>query len=138
MDINKVWLSGTVITEPIYTRLSSKTSMSVFSLQVDEKFKDKTMTQRVRPNVFKIESLGRNAERVLESVSKGARFNVDGYLRSEIIDNHEIVKVRAFSVYADDSADTYIYKNGLKRALEILQKSRDLEAAKASLEVLIK
>lgn len=138
MDINKVWLSGTVTTEPVFTRLSSKTPLTVFSLKVNERFFDRNNVQQIRPNTFRIESLGKNAEKVLSQVHQGSRFTVDGYLRSEIIDNMEIVKVRTFAVYPDESTDTLSYKEGLKQALEILRKSRDIETAKANLEVLIK
>ena len=134
MDINKVWLSGLVICQPVQSKIAAKTPSTVFSLEVNEKFQDRNGLTQIRPNTFKIESLGKSAERTFNLVKQGQRYTIDGYLRSE----GNLAFVRTFAVYPDDSMDTMNYREGLKQALEILRKSRDLTAAQERLEDLLK
>jgi len=137
-DINKVWLSGLVVSQPVLTKLSSKTPFTTFSIQVNEKFKDRNGIIKAKPNIIRIESLGKSAEITASRVKQGGRYTVDGYLRQDIIGEIDQVRVRSFAVYADDSSDHITYKEGLKQALEILRKSRDLESAVERLEDLLK
>lgn len=138
MDINKVWLSGLVVSSPILTRLQSKTPQSSFTLQVNEEFKDSVGDKKQKPNLIQIESLGKRAEITLDTIKQGGRFMVDGYLRRDMIEGVEKMRVRSFAIYPDDSQDTFKYKEGIQQALEILKRSRDIPSAIKMLEDLAK
>lgn len=137
MDINKVWLSGLVCSEPLLSHLGSATPSCTFLLQVDERFTPRDGKPRVRSNYFHIESLGRSAAVVAGKVKKGARYFVDGYLRHDDSRKVDAVKVRAFAVYKDESADQALYTDGLRQAITILQTSRDKDTAMKTLEGLV-
>lgn len=136
-DINKVWVSGVVISDPILTKLSSKTPIASFIIQVNEKFIDRSGEAQVKPNLIKVESLGRSAERVIKLVKKGARYTIDGYLRQDHIDGFDQIRIRTFAVYSDDSGDNLAHKSGLNQAVRILRKSPDVKTAIARIEELI-
>ena len=138
MDINKVWLSGLAVSNPILTRLQSKTPQSSFTIQVNEEFNDSMNNKQQKSNLIQIESLGKKAEITLDKVKQGARYMIDGYLRRDVIDGVEKVRVRSFAVYPDDSQDTFKYKEGIQQALEILKRSRDIPSAIKMLEDLAK
>jgi single-stranded DNA-binding protein len=135
-DINKVWLSGLVVTQPVLTKLSSKTPFSTFTIQVNERFINHGGHVQLKPNLIRVESLGKSAENTVERVRQGARFSVDGYLRQDLIDGVEQIRVRSFAVYPDDSVETVNYKEGLKQAIEVIKRSRDLSTALKQLEEL--
>jgi single-stranded DNA-binding protein len=136
-DINKVWLSGLVVTQPILTKLASKTPFTTFTIQVSERFIDRSGVAQLKSNLIRVESLGKSADITVQRVRQGARYTVDGYLRQDHVDGHDQVRVRSFAVYPDESADTATYRQGLKQALDILKRSRDLPAALERLEELL-
>jgi single stranded DNA-binding protein len=129
MDINKVWLSGVVVTQPVLTQLSGKTPLCIFSVQVNEQFKDKKGQAQIKPNILRIECLGRNAKMAYNRVRHGGRYTLDGYIRQDVMDGQDQVRVRLFAIYPDESIDHVNYKEGLKRAAEILKNSVDRQAA---------
>lgn len=131
-DINKVWVSGLVTTDPVYTKLASRTPITFFTLQINERFNNYAGSQQVRPNFIRIESLGKHAETVSERVKAGTRWIVDGYIRQ---DDNEI-KIRTFAVNPEDMADSASYREGLKHAIEVMRRSRDIRAAIDRLEEL--
>jgi single-stranded DNA-binding protein len=137
MDINKVWVSGLAVTQPVLTKLQSRTQFASFVLQVQERFQDKNGRACIRTNNFRIEGLGRAAELVMDRVREGLRYVVDGYLRYDDRDGHEDIRIRAFTITRDDSADDALFSDGLRQALDVLKKSRDLSAATQSLEDLL-
>lgn len=137
-DINKVWLSGVVINDPIMTKLGAKTPITTFKIQVNEQFLDKTGVLQTKANIILVESLGKTAETTYQKVKRGQRFTVDGYLRQDHYDGHESVRVRTFAVYPDESNDSARYREGIKHALEVLAKSRDLNSAREKLEELVR
>lgn len=137
-DINKVWVSGLVVTQPILTKLASKTPFTTFTLQVNETFLDRFGSRQTKSNLLKIESLGKSAEQTVHKVKQGARFSVDGYLRQDVIDGVDTTRIRSFAIYPDDSAEVANYKEGLRQALEVLRKSRDMRSAVALLEDLLR
>jgi single stranded DNA-binding protein len=136
-DINKVWMSGLVITQPVLTRISEKTPIATFTLQINEQFRDRSGQIQVKPNLIKIESLGKSAEMTLDKVFEGKRYIVDGYLRQDRVQENEEVRVRTFAVYPDESHETRHYKDGLTQAIKILANSHDLSAALGKLKVLL-
>lgn len=137
-DINKVWLSGLVVTMPVLTRISEKTPLSSFTLQINERFQDRSGNVQIKPNLVKIECLGRNAETVMDRVREGKRFVVDGYLRQDRHNEYDDVRVRSFAVYEDVSAEDVSYRGGLEQAMKILLNSNDIHAALSKIEVLLK
>lgn len=137
-DINKVWLSGLVVTPPVLTRISEKTPIASFTLQVNERFRDRTGAVQVKPNLIKIEALGKNADTAMDRVRDGKRFVIDGYLRQDRHQDSDECRVRSFAVYPDESAEDTSYREGLSQALKILLNSGDLRSAVAKLEVLVK
>jgi single-stranded DNA-binding protein len=136
-DINKVWLSGLVISQPILTKLAGKTPFTYFLLQVNEQFKDKKGMPQIKPNIIRVESLGKSAENTVRRVQQGARYTVDGYIRQDNVDGHDNVRVRAFAIYKDETLEQVTYKEGLKRALDILRKSPDKATAIERFEELL-
>lgn len=139
MDINKVWLSGIAVTQPVLTKLpANNTPFTTFTMQVNESFVDKSGAERIKANFIMIESLGKNAEATVSKVSKGQRYMVDGYIRTDKRrDNEEIIKIRTFTVYRDRTAGAAVYSEGLREALGILKKSLNKEAAISALESLL-
>lgn len=137
-DINKVWVSGLVVTQPILTKLASKTPFTTFTLQVNETFLDRFGSRQTKSNLLKIESLGKSAEQTAQKVKRGARFSVDGYLRQDVIDGADTTRIRSFAIYPDDSSEVINYKEGLRQALEVLRKSRDMRSAVTLLEELLR
>jgi len=134
-DINKVWLSGVVVSDPVYTKLGhTKTPITYFTLQVNEKFRDRAGQTQVKPNTVRIECLGRSAENASRSVKRGKRYTVDGYIRVDTHEGEDSFRVRTFAVYPDESLDEINYKEALKQALRIVKSSRDLDSAIDRLE----
>ena len=137
MDMNKVWLSGLAITQPILTKLGGKTPFTTFTLQVNERFNDRDGKRCIKPNLLKIESLGRSAATTVSKVKEGMRYVVDGYLRQDSGDEGDYTRVRSFAVYKEDSETTSHYIEGLRQALEVMHRSRNIDSAKKVLEDLI-
>lgn len=136
-DINKVWLSGIAVSQPILTQIGQKTPFTTFTLQVNERFIDKNGETKSKPNLITIESLGKSAESTAKKVKQGQRFTIDGYIRQDVLNGAGHIRVRTFAVYADESSDQINHKEGLRQALELLKKSRDLSSAIERLEELI-
>ncbi len=129
-DINKVWLSGVVTSQPVLTNLPvTKTPLSYFTLQVNEEFKDRSGVTQVKPNFIRVESLGKGARLTMENVKLGRRYMVDGYVRQDSDGENDFVRVRSFAIHADDSNDSVNYEGGLKQALRVLERSGDLDTA---------
>jgi single-stranded DNA-binding protein len=136
-DINKVWLSGLAVTTPILTQLGSKTPFSTFTLQVNEQYLDNNRNVRVKPNLIRVESLGKGAQLTADKVRQGRRYQLDGYIRQDLRDNIEEVRVRTFTIYAEESIESVNYNAGIRQALDVLRRSRDLETAASMLEELL-
>lgn len=137
MDINKILLTGVCDTDPVLTALpQSKTPICYFTLKVEERFLTGKKALVCRPNYFRIETLGKQAESCYKRIRNGSRYLVDGYLRQEnnIPSRIDIVKVRTYGVVEDPSLDAHQYKKGLAKALSILQGSKDLGKAIELLE----
>jgi len=137
MDINKVWVSGLVISEPVLTKFPSGTPITTFMLQVNEQYTDKNSNRQLRPNIIKVESLGRSAEAVAKKVCQGKRYMVDGYIRMEHREDGDEFKIRTFAVYRDESNEAALYSEGIRQAISAVKKSRDLPAAIKKLEGLL-
>jgi len=137
-DINKVWISGLVVTPPVFSRLREKTPRTSFSIQINEQFRDGGGNLQIKPNIIKIESLGKHADLTVQKVKPGQRYVVDGYLRQDVIDQRDEVKVRTFAIYPDESAESVHHRKGLEEALKILVGSRDLESAVEKVRELLK
>lgn len=137
MDINKVWLSGVVVTEPQLSELSESTPICSFSMQVNEKFTNREDRIHLKPNIIRVEALGRSAKKVMDSVVHGKRYHVEGYLRQDFIQGEDQYRVRAFAVIPDESLDQIQYKEGLKKALGIVKKSVNREAAIERLKTIL-
>jgi len=137
MDVNKVWLSGVAFSEPVLTESPGKTPHCSFTLHVTESYTTRDGGARARSNFFKVEALGRLAPNVLQTVKKGARYFVEGYLRHDDSRKLQQVKVRAFAVLKDQGADQEVYSEALRQSIEILKSSRDKESALKVLEGLV-
>jgi len=133
MDLNKIALSGLAVSDPVLTKLNGKTSLAAFSLQVNEQFVDNSGMKRVRPNIIRVEGLGRSAEAIMEKIKSGLRYYTDGYIRED----DDTLKVRIFSITREDSGDGAVYMEGIKQALDILERSRDMDSALEKLRSLV-
>jgi primosomal replication protein N len=134
MDINKVWLSGICVSQPIKTQLPSGTPFVSFSLQVNEEFFGKSGGARTNSNIITIETLGIGVNKVLQQVKQSARYFVEGYLR-QFSDGS--IRVRTFAVYRETTNDGVVYNESLKQTLDVLKRSRDLPAAIRTIEDLL-
>lgn len=138
-DINKVWISGTVVSEPIHTQLGNRgTSSAHFYLKIEEKFKDRNNKDTYHNNHIRVEGLGRASSKIMETVKKDSRVCVEGYLRQDRIGSRDDVRVRLFAVYPDDSNESRAYSLGLLKALEILESSLDSDAAVEEISAILK
>ena len=134
MDLNRVWISGTVVSDPVYSALSSGTESCVFTLQVNEQFKDRDGSLRVKSNAVRVECLGHQARKAKELVRTGRRYFVDGYLRIDTGERGEFFRVRSYKIQKDDSEASSHHIEGIRHALAVLKKSRSVESAIKSLE----
>lgn len=131
MDINKIVLTGIAETSPILSSLpQSKTPVCFFTLRVDERFLNNN-NLFMRPNYFRVESLGKQARYTYEKVVVGGRYLIDGYLRQESNSpgKVDIVKVRTYGVIPDPTTSSMHYREGVKRALQILSTHQDVQDA---------
>lgn len=136
-DINKTLLTGICETDPILTELpQSRTPLCYFTIRVDERFVNDKRVVVARPNYFRVESLGRQAESSFKKVKNGSRYLVDGYLRQE--NNSpgkiDIVKIRTFGIIEDPSMDDLHYQKGLRKALELIKTHKDLGKVRELIE----
>lgn len=141
MDINKTTHTGTAITNPTFQLLNNKTPMTIFTLKVRETWKDRSGIPRHRDNLFKIETLGKNAYWVKSNVQSGKRYYIDGYLRSDAVNEVEETKIRSFNVTPEDNIDFSEgkrsgYREGLIQAVAIIENSDSQDSARAKLELL--
>jgi single-stranded DNA-binding protein len=137
-DVNKTTHVGTAVTNPSFINISSSTPVVVFTMKVRETWKNRKGEKQHKDNLFKVEVLGKNAFWVKENVRLGRRYHIDGYLRSDPINGVEEVRIRAFNVQEeDDGVFTDGYKEGLNRAVSIVENSDDLEAARLKINLLI-
>jgi single-stranded DNA-binding protein len=138
MDINKVWLSGLCVSQPIITKPSNgKTPLASFSFQVNEQYTDGQGVPTVRPNILRVEGLGRAAVAIMEKVQQGLRYYIDGYIRQDIRDDGEFLKIRTFSVSKEDTGDGAVYVQALRQAIEVIERSRDINAAVSTLKDMV-
>lgn len=139
MDINKVWISGLAVSQPIITRVPGiRAQLAYFTMQVNERYHTPEKQVRVHVNFVRVEGLGRAAEQIMEKVRPGVRYMIDGYLRHDSKEWGDEFKVRIFAIYRDESDETVLYKDGLKAALRVLKRSADIGAASKELESLLK
>jgi single-stranded DNA-binding protein len=137
MDINKVWISGIALTQPILTKLPSSTPIASFILQVSEHFITNSSHDAARINCFEIETLGKSANKTMDKVRQGQRYIIDGYLRENSADGRQRVKVRTFAIYPDKTYENFVFHQGVEQAVKILKKSRDLKTALETLEGMV-
>jgi hypothetical protein len=124
VDINKVWLSG-VVTKEVKRLDMPNTFMTIFEMKVLEHFINKSGIDCYKANYITVENFGKCAERTLSLVHKGARYVVEGYVRS----SPDGLRIRSFTIYPDKSLDVIRYKDGIQEALEIMQ-NNEMEKAK--------
>jgi hypothetical protein len=132
-DINKVWLSGRAASQPLYTMLPPRTPLTTFDFHVNERFNNRTGHPCLKTNIIRIESLGRAAELARDKVREGGRYVIEGYIRSD----DGLVRIRTFAIVKEESDESIVYAEGLKQALEILERSRDKAAAMEELKRLL-
>lgn len=128
MDINKVWLTGLAISDPIQTKLNARTPATTFLLQCMERFESRSGRVNHHANVILVESLGSHSNIVMERVKKGLRYQVEGYLRVDQSDKNRFC-VRTFSVTREPDDSSRMYADGLRAALETLRLCRNKEVA---------
>lgn len=132
MDQNKVILTGVAISDPIATKLPSGTAFSSFGLGVTERFRTQDGTEKARSNVLRIEAFGKNADKVMQLVKRGARYAIEGFLREE----NAHISVRVFMIAEDPTADALAHKQSIKAAIAIVERSQDRDTAIKNLEAI--
>lgn len=141
-DLNKTTHIGTAVTNPSYINIGGTTPAIVFTLKVRENWKNKRGERQYKDNVFQVEVLGRNAFWAKENVMAGGRYHVDGYLRSDLINGAEEIRIRAFNVQEEENEEAKLalkegLREGLTRAKALVTNSDDVKGALAKLEVLL-
>lgn len=133
MDINKVWISGTAMSQPTISKLPSQTDICSFTMCVVEEFSDKNGNSKERPTHIVVEALGKSAHSAMNKIRLGKRFFIEGYLREEVQSGVSIIRLRAFVINEDKPN-----QSSLKLALSILKKAPSLEEAIKKVEEEIK
>lgn len=123
MDLNKVSLSGRVISKPTVSCLSSKTKTASFKLETLESFLNKKGELSFYKNKIRVEVLGKNAETIHDKISIGEHYCVEGYLRS--LSNGELI-LRAIT-YHRDLREQYLSLKTLESLLSIAKDYNSLE-----------
>jgi hypothetical protein len=126
-------LSGVVIGEPRQSQLPSGTQVVTFMLRVRESFLDREGNECERDSFFVIENLGKSSEKALFLAKDGQRIVIDGYVRSE----SKKVRIRTYTLYLDRSLESLSYKEGIRKALDIIKESRNIITATQTLEQLL-
>ena len=137
MDVNRCFLTGTVISTPYTATVSHNTFFASFELQVNELYRDAKGRDRVKPNVIVIETLGKKAMQVRDNVKVNRRYVVDGYLRQDIMNGVNKVRVRAFAVLPEKSDQSRLYYEGIRKALNVLKQSDTIESAAEEMEKIL-
>ena len=143
MDINKTTHTGVAATNPTYSTINESTPMAVFTLKVREQWQNKSGQTQHRDNLIRSETLGKNAHWVMSNVKAGKKYLVDGYIRFDVLDGVEVLRIRSFSINVYDSLEfdqgkRIGYLEGLIQAFKIVKESDTLDSAKMKLEVLAK
>lgn len=137
-DVNRVWLSGVIATDPVMTSVGHETPSTTFILKVDEDFIDRSGNKKSKSNFISIESLGRWAGKTKTIAVRGKRIWVEGYIRQDRVDNQDRVRVRVFAIYNDQSDNNKSHMEGIKAALDLVKKSWDLKSAIENIESFIR
>lgn len=135
-DVNKVWLSGIAVSQPVFSQIGQKTPITYFTLQVNEQFRNRNGEAQVKANHIRVESLGKSAEPISRKVKLGKRYTVEGYIRSNEHDGRSVFCVRTFAIYEDKTIEGVTFKEAMKQALKVVKSSRDKETAIERLEEL--
>lgn len=138
MDINKVLLSGVVVTDPVYSKADTQVAFATFSLKVAESYIDREGTLKSIYSIVEVESVGKLASVVIDTISQGNRVVIDGYLRQNQNESKGRLKVRTFAVTPDRGESGVRYLEGLKEALRILASSNNLDTARQKINSLLK
>ena len=141
-DVNKTTHTGVAITNPSFTMLSANTPMTIFTLKVRESWVNRSGTKQHRDNLLKIEVLGKNAYWARDHVKAGKRFLIDGYVRTDILNGVEEVRIRSFNISEEDDGlfmdgKREGYKEGLLQCFALLNNSDSLSIVKSKIEVLL-
>ncbi len=97
-DLNHVTVSGSAETKPSVVTLASGTKLCMFTIKNTERYTQGDGRMGVHHNFLTIETLGKQADRCLLQVRPGRRYIIDGYLRSDVLNEQEQTRVRAYSV----------------------------------------
>lgn len=81
----------------MHTIKNSKKLLS-FVLKNTERFDLADKTPATHENFFTFEVLGRNAELYLSMLVPGEYYQVDGYLRRDLINGEEKIRIRCYNV----------------------------------------
>jgi len=98
LQINKVWLGGTVCKSPAIKFISKTMPLTWFLLDVVERWEDRSGNPKQHNNVMKIEVLGAHAKRVHKELRQGMYCAIEGYIRVDKTLQHDIVKIRVFTI----------------------------------------
>lgn len=96
IDLNHCTVGGEIVSNPTAVTIKNGKQMCLFTLKTQEKF-ESNGKKSTHDNFFTIEILGKNSDRALESLNRGDRCIISGYLRCDDLDGVEKVRVRAFT-----------------------------------------
>lgn len=137
--MNYVFLRGEIATLPTLTvKQNERTQVCVFSLKTIERWRDPDGKPCNRTDFFKIEVLGRNAQKAV-NLRPGDTALIVGYLRTIPGANGRPseTRVRAFSVLENQNDDVLEgYHKALTQVLAVLEHSDNLEQARAKVRIL--
>jgi single-strand DNA-binding protein len=81
--MNKVLIEGRLVEDPKTKILSNGNQMTVFSIAVNQKYKDKNGQWKERVSFIDIKCFGKLAERAGSQLNKGYKVMIEGEIRQE-------------------------------------------------------
>ena len=97
-DINEVILTGEASSSPILVPIKNNKKLCSFELKNLERFTLSSGEAAAHENPLTVEILGPTAEQQARTIQKGSRYFIKGYLRVDLVEGKQSVRVRAFRV----------------------------------------
>ena len=130
-DINKVICTGIIEREPTMVTLSNGNKIVLFTIVSIETWHDANNKLRTYRNEIDCEIFKHDKNWVKENLICGIRYIVEGFLRSNILNDQKKLCVRVYRVQSFTDRD-----KKFERAKSILNNSADLQSAKNKINLL--
>lgn len=92
---NTLFVTGIIDSQPTIVTIKNNKRMLLFTLKSVERFNLADGTPAEHINFFPVEVLGKNIDRYGDILQKGKPCAVHGYLRADIIDGDQRLRIRS-------------------------------------------